>query len=431
VKAPQTAPALVLWSRLLTHAGDQAWDFCVPLALIAVFPERLGIVSTYYLGLRLASVALMPRVGAAMDRWSRAFAARVGIGVQTLGVIGGTAVLAHLYASGGARSDAVAGWLALLVVFGVAGGLGATLMDIAVSQDWIPEIVGLDDLPRINARLRQVDLGTELLAPIAAGFVLAAAPGFTGVALIAGWNILSFVPEYGLLARALRADDRLARKPPAPAPAESAALGLVASLVEGWRTFRAEPVALSVVAYSCLWLTALSPHGVLLTAWLKAEWHMPEPLMGAFRGLGAVFGLLATLVFPALVRRYGLLRSSLALIWWQAFCLIAALVFAQAGAGRAYAFLGVILLSRIGLYGFSLGEAELRQTLVDRSRRGRVNGVAAALNNLMTLGLYGAGSVLESTREFPVLIAMSVVAVTTGAVVFSAWCARRSSYPHV
>ena len=33
----------LLVARTLTHAGDQAWDFAVPLALAAAFPGRLGL----------------------------------------------------------------------------------------------------------------------------------------------------------------------------------------------------------------------------------------------------------------------------------------------------------------------------------------------------------------------------------------------------
>lgn len=72
---------------MLTHSGDQAWDFAVPLALVAVFPANLDVVAFYYFVVRFAHMLLVTRVCGKMDRWNRLNAIKLGIGTQTLGVL--------------------------------------------------------------------------------------------------------------------------------------------------------------------------------------------------------------------------------------------------------------------------------------------------------------------------------------------------------
>jgi iron-regulated transporter 1 len=196
---------------------------------------------------------------------------------------------------------------------------------------------------------------------------------------------------------------------------------VVESIVSGWRDFRRQPAALSMAAYALLWLTILSPHGVLLAAWLKTEWGMSEAAIGIFRGLGAVFGLAATLVFPRVLRRFGLVGAARLFIIAEAICLIGAGLALYLGKPFFTLFAALILFSRIGLYGFSLGETEIRQVTIAPSVRGRVNGFASALTSLATLGVYGAGTLLGDAAEYPLLVYGSVAFVCCGALVFTFW----------
>ncbi|MBK8201297.1 MAG: hypothetical protein IPK68_02845 [Bdellovibrionales bacterium] len=85
---------------------------------------------------------------------------------------------------------------------------------------------------------------------------------------------------------------------------------MFSQIKNGWTSFFREPVSQVVLAYALLWLSVLSPHGVLLTAYLKDGWKLPELTIGIFRGLGAVFGLLATVLFPILVKNMSVNRAS-------------------------------------------------------------------------------------------------------------------------
>ena len=85
------------------------------------------------------------------------------------------------------------------------------------------------------------------------------------------------------------------------------------------------------------------------------------------------------------------------------------------------AFLIFILFSRIGLYGFSLGEVQLRQLKIRKEVRGEFNGFANALTGIATLGLYGGGALLPGTSEFKYLVSLSVAMVFVACILFEYW----------
>jgi iron-regulated transporter 1 len=239
------------------------------------------------------------------------------------------------------------------------------------------------------------------------------------------WNVLSFIPELGLLKSVFRSrPELLLQKFSAP---EQSKKSISEKLTGGWVAFFREPVALAVLAYAFLWLSVLSPHGVLLAGFLKDGWRMPEWMIGGFRGAGAFFGLLATVLFPWAVNRWGLLKASRNFIYFQALILIAALIFFfLPGLLGQVSFLALILLSRIGLYGFSLGEMEIRQIGIRSEVRGQVNGFASALTGLATLILYGVGTLLSETADFRYMVVMSVGFVVLGAINYGIWLHKQN-----
>ncbi|MBK8201298.1 MAG: hypothetical protein IPK68_02850 [Bdellovibrionales bacterium] len=84
-------------------------------------------------------------------------------------------------------------------------------------------------------------------------------------------------------------------------------------------------------------------------------------------------------------------------------------------------FLLLILLSRIGLYGFSLGEMQIRQIGVAPNVRGEVNGFANALTALATIGLFATGVALPSTEQFKYLVLSSAGFVVMALFVYAHW----------
>lgn len=410
----------ILLGRLLTRSGDQAWEFAVPLTLLNIFPNQIRIAAGYYLIVKLLSVIITPKLSKIVDHKSRIKVAYTGISLQFLGVILGTTSLYSLYFNFGIIS------LVILGLGGLLSSLGSTLMDISVANDLVPSVIASDDLPKFNSRMSQLDLFTEITSPVLAGLLLTithSSIAFLGFLLIATWNLVSFFPELMLLRSIFKKRPDLLKLE--TKTSETVQDSMWVQLQSGWASFFKQPVVIPIVAYALLWLSVLSPHGVLLTGYLKDEWKMPELIIGSFRGLGAIFGLFATIIFPFIIKKFGLLKGSRILISFQAVMLLFGLSFFVLGdvVGQ-YGFLVFILLSRIGLYGFSLGEIQIRQIGISAHQRGEVNGFAYALTGLATLVLFIFGTLLPSTSQFNILIYGSVGFVVIGAVLFLTWKPR-------
>lgn len=420
-----TLSSRMLLGRILTRSGDQAWDFAVPIVLLQIFPGELRIAALFYLLVKVATVVFLPKFSSVIDRVDRLTAARIGIFLQLFGVLLGFASVLALAKTVGADFTSLAFLLpfSLLVLSGILCQLGSTFMDISIANDLVPSSFDGDVLSKFNSRLRQVDLFTEVTSPVAAGALLLLTSSYwplLGFSLVAIWNVISFLPEYGLLKSIFRERPELRNKPIAVSIASK--VSLFDQLQVGWRSFFEEPVAKVVLAYSLLWLSVLSPHGVLLTAFLKDGWKIPELTIGVFRGLGAVFGLVATVLFPIAVRKLNVHRASYLFLSFQTAMVCTALgVFLFADSFGHGGFLAFILLSRVGLYGFSLGEMQIRQIEIAPAVRGEVNGFASALTALATIGLFGAGVALPSTDQFKFLIFSSCGFVVMALLVYGSW----------
>lgn len=89
-----------------------------------------------------------------------------------------------------------------------------------------------------------------------------------------------------------------------------------------------------------------------------------------------------------------------------------------------YLFLGFILLSRIGLYGFGLGETQLKQQGISKENRGKVNGIASSLTGIATLIVYGVAVVFSDGNEFHLLAWGSTVFVLIAVIIYYKWISK-------
>lgn len=413
----------LLISRFFTRSGDQAWDFAVPVVLLKIYPSQIHIAAFYYLLVKVGQVLLLPSLASLIDRISRLKAIQVGIGLQFFSIlVASVAVIYGLTGTEGILSP----WLLILIISGIGSSLGSSFMEISVANDLVPAAISKESLGAFNSRLRQVDLGTEVGAPVVSGSLLLITQvniPHLGFLIIVIWNLISFIPEYFLIRSALMLQPELLRKK--LAVALTSRDSIFGKLKDGWAVFFKQPIALATVAYALLWISALSPHGVLLTGFLNDGWKVPEIYIGIFRGLGALFGLAATLLYPLVIKKLGLLRGSQAFLIFQSLSLLISLIgFFYGTTEGQLLFLGGVLLSRIGLYGFSLGEIQIRQIAIPSAVRGEVNGFASATTSIATLILYGAGSLLPSTGDFSILVLGSVGAVFLATMLFLFWSNR-------
>jgi len=204
------------------------------------------------------------------------------------------------------------------------------------------------------------------------------------------------------------------------------------NFVLSWRVFLAQPIVLVVFSYTCLWLMALSPHNIVMTAYLKSI-AVDDVEIAAFRGVGALMGVFATYVFPFASARTGLHPSSMVSIAIEAICIAAAAVCFQLipfAPALRYVFMGSILLSRCGLYGFDMGEVQILQRSIPEAVRGKVNSVESSLTSTASLVVFLLGIVFPNPAQFIWLVWVSTTSVVSGLVLFAVWALRWVYHEH-
>ena len=467
-------------AHALSKFGDRMWEFGVPILFMELYTETLLPSALFTLALYSASLLLMAPVGSWVDRTERLRVIRLSVyGQNAAATLLTVAMAVLLLVSGGepsatmALSPGVVIVFCVMVVLAVVAELCAQASRLALERDWVVVLAQGDSnvLAELNAALRQIDLCCKLLAPLAFGLLAqlldaTLEPGakvLASAGFIAAYNVCTCVPEFRLLAALHSAHPRLhgARAAALAAERGGAAKARPASVLgelgRGWRLYVAHPVFVASLSYCMLYMTVLD-NGMLMTAWLK--WAgLPEGVLGASRGAGALCGILGTLAFPYLRKAagYSLERAGAISVWaFWLMVLPAAVAFAVAGGeydggggaaegnatippgsaqgggvgvgGRrnlaaGYVMLVAVALSRVALWSFDLAHTQIMQEYSAEAERGVIGACQTALYQIFWVILGVLGVIWNEPGQFEILTYASVISVFLAASAFTAWAA--------
>lgn len=457
------------------------WEFIIPLILSIISPETLLPTALFGFLTTGSRVIFGTGIGNLVDKSNRLWIVFLGTTIQAFSIsVSGLCIYFLLVQSesnteSNLKTDIFATWqssflMSILLVSATIGSLAAMSMDLAVERDWVPTVVTKEaQLTIVNTRMRQVDLATEVGGPFVAGFLLLAGTKISFL-LVASFNFLTFFPQYQLLRSVYVVFPRLAEKiqenqsltPPAMQDNDNDSTSLniqdspqslrlvdstrviknhlvnffagewnpLANIYRGWSIFMQQPIRLVVISYALLWVSLLSPHDPVFTSYLQ-EAGYDQWMLGLFRGIGALFGVVSGFAFPWFVQRYGLKLSSFFFIAEEGFFLLLSGIMFQISVLVSdptlsqlmrYSFLLFIILSRCGLYGFEIGEIQIIQQTIPEAVRGRVSSVEASLTSLASLVFFVAGMIWPNKEQFLYLLWASIFFITLGVVVFTLWC---------
>jgi len=249
----------------------------------------------------------------------------------------------------------------------------------------------------------------EVVAPVVAGFLLLNTHGFLIISVI---NIATFIAEAFLLGIVFRKEPALKRE-----NHEKLAATPKRSFFKSARMASGQYVFPLLLTNACLWFTILTPHGSLLTAYLKEAIRLPESTLGILRGVGALVGVLPTFFYERFSKRTNLATFAAISVTFQVSCLLLSVLALESA--YVYLFLGAIVVSRLGLYSFTLAELEIMQRTVPSNVRLEVAGVRASMNYFSNLVLYSAALVWSQTNQFLILSWSSVTVIAIGTTI--AW----------
>lgn len=442
IDADRTVECHLLLSHCANRAGTQAWFLCAPLFLLRFTPGSLLGPGLYGLCSYGAGLLLGPKLGSWADVDDRLRVVRVGVFLQSLAVFGNVTLILTTSLVEVGQTSLIC--VSLACCFGALEQLSSTLTDVPIKRDWVPVLFMHDRLLmwEVNMRMSQINLATAVLAPFFASFLLQLPALFgkdssnvSGFVLVGLFKALSCSPQYLLLRSVYDSrKENLARK-----GSEKATSKKNKFETEAWRIWITHPVGVPILSlsYALLYLTVLSPHGALFTAFLS-EAGIPTTHLCVFRGAGAFAGLFGVSVQPVLQRVLSERSASmLAVGTLAAFMIGAAVAFGRFNTlpdqtGRAYLyFFGVcVVLGRPGLYGFELGVLSQLQLLADEKSRAAVGAVDEALMSGFTLATFAAGTIFNKPEQFGGLVLASSTCVALGCLTYLAWCLLYQEHRH-
>ena len=487
----------ILISTTASRFGSRMWEFATPLILLEWSPGSLAAPATLGLTCALFRTVISPMLGSlADDQWDRFRTVCIGTSMQAGGCLLSVGALLMWNALSRTQNNGHLLSFLLVILAGATESLGAQLASVAVKKEWVPIVFDEDNtghqrrtkhlydliLPEsitlsfMNTTMTNIDLIAAMTCPIIAGWVLeilggvggSMQRGFVAIAII---NVISFLPEILLLQRVYQSCPALQNNLHVESTASSHMNINETTTVEDnnpWIIWFKHPSGLPLLTISMasLYFTALSPSGVVLTAYLITVGLSPTNI-GVFRGVGALSGLLGISIFSifrkgddsevddvtlsAAVRSIERLRRvSFAFLVLEVISVIVA-AFAFSFINTNYQsnisedliyqgtkslswpiliFLSAIVTSRAGLYSFDVGILEIEQHVVDERYRNAVGSVEGSLCALCEMGMYVISIILADPSKFQWQVGLSASAVSIGGVSFSIFLCMYQMHVH-
>ncbi|KAK2378786.1 iron regulated [Trifolium repens] len=345
-------------AHFLARWGSRMWEFSVGLYMISIWPDSL-LYAAIYGAVESASIALFgPIIGTWVDKLTYQKVLKLWLVTQNLSFItaGATVVALLVYSSLKFANFPV--FLFLVVIINICGGIGvlSTLAGtILIEREWllvISEGQSSELLTKMNSVTRRIDLTCKLLAPVITGFIISFVSLKASAITLALWNGVSVWVEYWLFTSVYNGIPALCQSSQRRMERLSSESDLERnnltsegdsllndtsgdsselldgksrtkfsewiskiSYVDAWRVYLQQEVVLPGLALALLFFTVLS-FGTLMTATL--EWEgIPAYVIGIARGISAVIGIAATVLYPVLQHHISAIRTGLWSIWSQ------------------------------------------------------------------------------------------------------------------
>ena len=476
---------LLCMGAFFTFWGDRMWAFAIGIFLIKLTPGSLRLSATYGLVFSIAAIIFSPMVGAWIDRNRRLKVVQVLLIIQN-SLVAVCAIVVYLCLQYKSNDNVQMILQTLIIILSSTANLVSEGQKIAVGKDWLVVVCKQDKdlLAHTNAIFRRIDLTVAILGPLSVGVLMSGVSVLAGVILICVWNILSLFFEYGFLYKAYMQTPELAEKKSLlessqegenEGTSKSTNWNLLLrfkSTISGWKVFYNQRIFLAGCALALLYLTVIgfSP----ITTGFAYQEGLSEFYTSICMGLGSLFGVFGTFLFPRIRRRIGLVKTGIVSFTLQlsmlSFCALSIWLPGSPSSmfsGSVYeiklntstlltnsivnstsnltitappdntgnqqgekiltsviVLMTGIILSRTGLWITDLTITQLQQEYVPENERGIVGGVQHAANCLFNVGQYVLTIVLPKPAQFGFLILISICAIFVGTLIYISFVSR-------
>jgi len=435
---PSQKQILFMYSHtFLTSFGERLWGFAIPMLLVLIYPSNMWPAASLAFIETISGFFSGPSAGAWIDRTCRLFVMKVSVIGQTVSIVLASGcfygiIFLGMASEGEVPYKTLTFWGPMLGLYLAAAinSVVAVTDSVSMKKVWVPMICQGDSkiLCSVNASLRRINLVCEIGAPLSFGCLLSFLPQHHSISVslfcVVSFNVLCLGPELFILQSLYKSTPALSK----PVAVCTKSPNPLVEAVQGWHSYVNHKVFLASFAYSLLYLTVLMP-GVLMTSFLNycgiQEWEI-----AVFRCLCAITGILATLLATPLMRIFGIFKAGVFFAWFQWLFLVPATIASflplYGHHWGVYLFMGMVIISRMGLWGFDLAEVSIMQTWVDEKEAGTINAVEYSATQLFSLIPYLASIVSNDPKCFVWMVVGSSLSILSAAVLFSTWAACRS-----
>ncbi|XP_062102384.1 solute carrier family 40 member 1-like isoform X1 [Humulus lupulus] len=430
---PPTLITYLYVAHFLARWGARMWEFSVGLYMIKLWPDSLLFAAIYGV-LESASTAIFgPIVGNWVDSLTYVKVLQLWLVSQNLSFIvaGGTMIV--LLVNSALKVTQFSAFILFVILTNISGAVGvlSTLAGtILIEREWVVVISeghsSPQHLTKMNSVIRRIDLTCKLCAPVVTGFIISFVSLKASALSLALWNTMSVWVEYWLFISVYKGipalqenDHRRASKSVSDEDQKRKTKLVSSAYFEAWRVYWQQDTVLPGIALALLFFTVLS-FGTLMTAAL--EWEGIAAFeIGIGRGVSALIGIGATIVYPFLQSHLSTLRTGLWSIWSQWICLLLCVgsIWVGNNISSSYMLMGGVALSRLGLWSFDLSVIQQMQDQVPESDRCVVGGVQNSLQSSMDLMGYVMGILISNPQDFWKLTLISFVVVTLAALLYT------------
>lgn len=192
-------------------------------------------------------------------------------------------------------------------------------------------------------------------------------------------------------------------------------------MLDGLSLYMKQPIAAGGIALALLYLNVLS-FGGLMTGYLI--WvGVPLSVIGIFRSISSIIGILGTVAFHISSYSHGLAKTGMWSITFQFACLslsVISFLFQNHMVLQTFLLVFGVCVSRIGLWTFDLTITQYMQQLIPSPIRGEMGGVQNSLEGLFEILTFVMGIYFPSARQFVILAGTGYCSVAVAMTLYAA-----------
>ena len=470
-------------SRALSALGARFKAFCLGVFINKLASENLRIVAIYGFVVNVSAIIFGASVGRWIDQNKRLFAAKVCLLAENVSVTLAYLVLVLYYTFW--MENEVSKWIVIgsVILISILANLASLGCKITIEKDWIVVMTAGDEtrLASMNAVFTTINLAALVLSPMFSGLLFHLANQEVVALAIGLWNIVSIFIEYYLMISIYNDHPELAMKKelePVAIDGTKKSVDWISCRLDkpwnyikdvgtGWKLYMTHRVRNAGLGLAFLWMTVLGFDNITYGFCLAQ--CVTDGVLGILVGVSAFIGILGSLSFPYIRKRFGLARTGVigmgCLITADMLCVISIWLdgspfdplnienqaqeiekindndldrspvvptFSDTNNStlstsedpsdcQISSFLSVsVLLSGILMakFGLWIADITITQTIqedVEEEHRGVINGVQNSMNSLMDTIKFSLVILLPAERTFGFLILASFVSIVCGA----------------